>query len=322
MISIISDGSDSEWNQRLQNVGLGTIYQSREWGSIISSSGGKPIFLKFVDKYGRIVGQLLINEVSNDLKSGSIKKLLKKIPLYKKPLCKWTYGPAIFDASYSSEIYSALGDFLRSKNCRVSGWQHPLFIDGIKTLEKSFNLEPWGTFLIDLHKNKEDLYNSIEKRSGRKNIERSIERGVTVEEITEKNLVEYNELFNQYAKSAGKEETDFEHLSNWWHSLKPLGYSGFLARKDNVPVGGLLFSYFNRYIIEGGVARSEEDAKNMLYSQDLIKWKIIEWGIENKMDYYDLAGFNPKPLSKKEEGIFRYKRKWGGKQYDYWILKG
>lgn len=320
MISIISEDPDSEWNRRLENAGLGTIYQSMEWGKIISSLGWKPIFLKFVDSSGKIVGQLLISEITRDVRKGTVGKLIHKMPILKKTICKWTYGPVIFDSSFSSEIYSVLGNFLRSKNCKVSGWQHPLCIDGIKTLEKSFELEPWGTFLIDLHHNKEELFNNIEKRSGRKNIERSVERGVTIEEITEKNLEEYGIL--QSDKSEGEEKVDLEHLSNWWRTFKPLGYSGFLARKDGVPMGGLLFSYFNKYIIEGGVARSEVDTKNMLYSQDLIKWKIIEWGVDNKMNYYDLAGFNPKPTSKKEEGIYRYKRKWGGKQYDYWILKG
>jgi len=57
-----------------------------------------------------------------------------------------------------------------------------------------------------------------------------------------------------------------------------------------------------------------------LYSQDLIKWKIIEWGIENKMNWFDFAGANPKPQNQKEEGILRYKKKWGGKQYQYYII--
>jgi len=82
-----------------------------------------------------------------------------------------------------------------------------------------------------------------------------------------------------------------------------------------------LFSYFNNYIIEGAVARSNKDTLEKLYSQDLIKWKIIEWGIENNMKYYDLAGFNPDPKSEKEKGIMNYKKKWGGRKYDYWIIR-
>ncbi|RZD45866.1 MAG: hypothetical protein CXT78_04800 [Thaumarchaeota archaeon] len=57
-----------------------------------------------------------------------------------------------------------------------------------------------------------------------------------------------------------------------------------------------------------------------MYSQDLLKWSIIKWGINNNMKYYNLSGINPNPESKKEEGIFRYKKKWGGKQYTLWRL--
>ena len=75
-------------------------------------------------------------------------------------------------------------------------------------------------------------------------------------------------------------------------------------------------------LIEGGIVRSEVDAEKKLYSQDLIKWKIIEWGIENKMMYYDLAGYNPNPQDQKEAGIKRYKQKWGGVEHNYWKILG
>ena len=104
--------------------------------------------------------------------------------------------------------------------------------------------------------------------------------------------------------------------------MKPLGYTGFLARKEGKPIGGLLFSYFNKVIVEAGVARSKEDFSENLYSQDLIKWKIIQWGAENNMKYYDLAGYNPHPENEKEKGIKKYKAKWGGENRTYWIIRG
>lgn len=64
------------------------------------------------------------------------------------------------------------------------------------------------------------------------------------------------------------------------------------------------------------------DEKSKLYEQDLIKWKIIKWGSENGMNYYNLTGFNPNPQTTKEEGTLRYKKKWGGRRTDYWIIIG
>jgi len=321
MISIKEEKQpDSKWNDRLVESGLGTIYQTKEMATYFLKIDKNPIFLKFVDDKDRIVGQLLFTEASRFEKKGMAKHVLTRIPHLRKTLYTWSYGPVIFNSQLNSDIYSALHDYLLSKNCSVSGWTHPLLSEIPKTFEKNFQIKEWSTFLIDLEKPIDVLYNNIEKHNGRKNIERSKKRGVKIEEITDDSLLEYYHLRNQMREDAGIEKMEFPQLSEWWNLLKPIGYSGFLAKKDDTVVGGLLFSYFNGHIIEGGVARSLEDYKSRLYSQDLIKWKIIEWGHENKMKYYNLAGFNPHPQSKKEEGIKRYKTKWGGRRYDYWNI--
>jgi len=314
-----NDKPDPKWNDRLVESGLGTIYQaSRMSSSYIDYK--KPIFLTFVNEKGSIVGQLQLNEIPRFEKKGKKGDILKKIPRLKKKICKWAYGPIIFDTNFKSDIYIALGKFLTSRNFAVSGTQHPLSTEGISVLEKDFELKRWSTFLIDLTKSQNDLYRNIDKNSGRKNIERAIKRGVIIEEINEKNLHEFTELYYWYKEKRMAKNEEFDNMRKWWKIQQPLGYSGFLSKRNDFPLGGIMFSHFNKYIIEGGVSRSEKDTKMKLYSQDLMKWKIIEWGINNKMRYYDLAGFNPNPESKKEDGIFRYKKKWGGKRYDYYKI--
>ena len=126
---------------------------------------------------------------------------------------------------------------------------------------------------------------------------------------------------NKERQSTGIEIADKEQMYTWWKTFRPIGLSGFLAKKDEKLIGGMMFSFFNKYIIEGLVVRTSEDYLQKLYSQDLIKWKIIEWGVEHKMNYYDLAGANPVPVSKKENGILRYKKKWGGTKYNYHLIR-
>jgi len=319
MISIeTSDEADSLWNVNLLKTEFATIYQTKEWAEIILNLGRTPLFLKFVNNKGKIIGQLLINMTSRLARKGILQSFMQKIPISSTLLYSWSYGPIIFDEE--NNIYNELKDFLFTKKVRVSGTGHP-FHNIIPEKDKRFVIKNWSTFLIDLTKPKNELYDNIDKHSGRKNIERSINRGILVEEITEKSLAQYSEMVNAERKSVKGNLIDYEHLLKSWRLLKPLGYSGFLAKKDGIPIGGLLFSYLNGHIIEGGVARSVFDTKNKLYSQDLIKWKIIEWGIENNMKFYNLAGINPNPESKKEEGILRYKKKWGGTKYDYWIIR-
>ena len=42
----------------------------------------------------------------------------------------------------------------------------------------------------------------------------------------------------------------FKDFSYWWNLMKPLGLSGFLTRKNNEPIGGLLFSHINDIIFK------------------------------------------------------------------------
>ena len=314
-----SDKADTNWNTRLCNSGFGTIYQSKEYGRV-SKESNKP-FLKFVNENGNIVAQLVLNGYSKfENRIGMKAQILKRMPRLKKNFFQWSYGPIIFDTNYSDSVYSALGNFLLSKNAIIPGWQHAMCTDGISGLRNKFYLRKWSTYIIDLSKNKDEIYQNISKHSGRKNIDRSIRRGVEIEEIDDDNLQEYAEFYHSNKNLGISKKTNIESIFVWWNRWKPLGLSGFLAKKNDVPISGMLFSFFNKHIIEGGITISDMDRKENLYSQDLIKWKIIEWGLENKMKYYNLAGFNPVPKTEKEEGILRYKQKWGGKKFDFWWI--
>lgn len=331
MVSIdATDEPDPKWNERLIKAGLGTTSQIKEAASFLRLNNQKPVFLKFINSNGAIAGQLLLAEFSRfeslphrikpSKKRMLANKLLKNVPGITKKVYRWSYGPLIFDPESTSGIYSELGSFLIKSKNQVSGWEHPLSSSKAKSRLKKFQLVPWSTYLIDLSVSTDTLYQNLEKHSCRKNIERSKKRNVILEEINEKNLKEYFELRKQLKKLGGQ-KSEFNFFLKRWKMLKQFGQSGFLARWKDKPVGGLLFTYYSGYIIEAGVARAKEDYENNLYSQDQIRWEIIKWGIKNKMQYYDLAGFNPSSPSQKESGIQRYKKKWGGKKHDFFNIQ-
>ena len=312
MISIeVIEKPDSKWNERLLETGLGTIFQTEERWKLLTKFT-KPIILRFIDSKGSIVGQLLLDESQRFTSKNTKSKILKNIPVLKKKIFTWTYGPIIFDQSSSSDIFSALNNYLISEKAVPNGWSNPIYPGNPKSMEKKFQVIDWGTYLIDLTKSTDELYQNIEKNSGRKNIERSEKRGVEIEQITEETLDDFFDLVLESRNFSVDEEYERRVLHLRWNIFKPLGFSGFLAKKANTVIGGLLFSHVNGHIIEAGVARSVKDSKENLYSQDLIKWKIIEWGSKNNMKFFNLAGFNPNPKSEKEKGIQKYKKKWGG----------
>lgn len=318
MISIIEESkADDCWNDRMLKSGLGTIYQSKERADFLLKVNQKSLFLKFINEEKNIVGQLLVHLSPRFTNKGIKGKIFDKIPNVKKNKCNWAYGPIILSEKYNDEIFLALKKFFDSKKLAVDGWTHPMIKQYPNRLKNDFSIINWSTFTINLERDENEIFNNISKHSGRKNIERSKKRGVKIEEIDEDSLIEYFRLKNTTKLESGQEKTDFEPMMQRWKKFRNLGYSGFLARHEGNPIGGLLFSYVNKYILEIGVARSKFDTSNNLYSQDLIKWSIIEWGIKNKMKFYDLTGFNPNPTSEKEKGIARYKEKWGGERKDY-----
>lgn len=311
-----SETPDKNWNNRLLSNKSGTIFQTKEYSRYVETElNGIPRFVKFLNSDDEIVGQIMYGEFSRLKGNGKINHILQKA-LSKFKLIKWYYGPVIFDADCSSEITEEFQKFLLSKNCKIVGNESPLSSETLSNFRKPFTKQTWGTFLIDLSVDIENIWLNLDKHSARKNIERSQNRGVTIKEITFDDLKSYHELLNQTKKKTNS-ELDFSSTENLWRFLNPVGLTGFLAIHNENIIGGILVSAFNNYVNEWGVARSEYDTKNKLYSQDFLKWHIIKWGSANNFSYYDLSGVNPNAVSEKEKGIFRYKRKWGGKLIEF-----
>lgn len=301
----------SDWNQYILKNKFGTIHNTIEYAKYSSNEEYTPRFLRIIDSKGNIVLQNILYEYKHH--SSKLPKIIGKIAKKFDIRYKWHYGPI----SDSNEAVEYFFNYLKKENKKFYGISHPL----AKFENINIKKQRWATFLIDLKKSKDEIFQKTDKKSVRKNIERSIEREVKIEKINTSNLHEYLEIFNQNKVDSDREKSTENQIKEFWRILTPIGFSGFLARKDGICLGGMFFSFFNKYMNEWGVARSNLDYQEKLYSQDLIKWKIIEWGIENNMNWYDLSGFNPSPKNSKEEGILQYKKKWGGEEFEQWIFK-
>lgn len=317
MISIeINSEPDNNWNKRMLEHKIGTFSQTKEFALSRKLMGHKPFFLKFFNNSGKIIGQLLFVINSKSAKNGKIKKFLKS-KIIKTENCRWVYGPVVFDPNFNDEISSLLKDYFYKKKIYLWGSEPPLNANMLKNFGTNYNLQPWATFLINLKLEKNEIWNKMNKKSVQKNIERSIQRNVVVKEITDSDVLKYEKL-KQEMKKDQNNTTEFK---KHWKIFQPSGYTGFLAYKEEIPIGGIMVSSFNGYINEFGIVRTKQDKEEKLYSQDLLKWKIIEWGLQKNFNFYDLSGVNPLPTNQKEDGIFRYKEKWGGELIKYNIVK-
>jgi len=329
MISIdVVEKPDPQWNERLKNSPDGTIYQTKEYGSYLQSRlKAKPIYLKFYEK-DEIVSQLLIfqthkgsKKISKWFGRGHIYSFALRTSLLPKYIY-WTFGPVIFNKHYQKEILETLGNFLAKQKVKFSGSSHPLQSEYIFPSKFNFIKEQQSTFIIDLKEGLEKILKKTHKNSVQKNIKRSEERGVTITEINSKqDIMVYYQLQKDFRIQNKMTPYLKNDITEGFSLLQPLGYVGFLAWHQKNPIGAISFSFFNGYIHESGIARSRIDTEKNLYSQDLLRWKIIEWGVKNNCRYYDLSGVKYNNRSMKEEGIFRNKKKWGGVQYNYWMFR-
>jgi hypothetical protein len=331
MISLtMDDMADPLWNKRLLSSQLGTLYQTKEYAQYLELRLKiKPIFLKFINEKGSIIGQLLVfqtfkgkTRIESSFGRGIISNNLSKIAKFLPKHIRWAYGPVIFEKSYEIEIAEHFGNWLKSIKGSFQGHSHPLDLQFDFPSQLNFNKEKTTTFIIDLKEDLELIFKNTDKNSVQKNIKRSEDRGVNITSIKSKqDLVTYYELQKSYREENKLISYQFDDMFEGFNLLSPLGYEGFIAWIDKIPIGSISFSTFNGYINESGIARTKLDTTKKLYSQDLLRWKIIEWGKENNCNYYDLSGVKPDSKNPKDEGIYRNKKKWGGKQYDYWFFK-
>lgn len=324
MISIeILKEPDSNWNNRLFESPAGTVHNTKNYALSINTQIDLPVeptFLLFRDNKGNIIAQLAITTYPRFHKKKYAKNILNMMPVLKKKVYRWSYGPVIFNPNFTDEVCGRLQDFLISKNCRISGSEHPLLPNSLKNMRNPFKLTNWATYLIDLSEDKKVIWNKMDKHSVRKNIERTENRGVYVRQMQRSDLELYRKLRIEKDLKLGYDILALSTVQKTWDTLKDVGWTGFMAFKEDEPVGAIMITSFNGYINEWGIARADHHFIPKIYPQDLLKWKIIEWGTEKDFRFYDLTGTRPIPINKKEEGILQYKKKWGGKMINYNLI--
>ena len=241
-----SETPDKNWNNRLLSNKSGTIFQTKEYSRYVETElNGIPRFVKFLNSDDEIVGQIMYGEFSRLKGNGKINHILQKA-LSKFKLIKWYYGPVIFDADCSSEITEEFQKFLLSKNCKIVGNESPLSSETLSNFRKPFTKQTWGTFLIDLSVDIENIWLNLDKHSARKNVKRSRERNITVREMTKKDLSLYYSMYVNYGKT--HPDVTLTFLEKQWDILNPIGYSGFIAFENDFPIGAIRVSSFNGYI--------------------------------------------------------------------------
>jgi len=326
-VHIRSEVDQAEWNQALEKSEYGTIYQTTYYAdSIRDITKEQPIFIT-VEDHGKILGQLLLFKTCRfhgrvyDKPLGSllIKFLMKTSPLY-----HWHFGPVTLCKEKESEAYSKILNGVR-KLAKDEGTDissshpHPLNDRTECFGAVGFESREAATFVIDLTKDITQLWLGLEKHSARKNVERAAERGVAIEAVEDEDgFFEYFNVLNETRIREQVKPYHYTHAYKQWRMLQQRNViKCFVAKREERTLAGIMISTFNGYLNEWGAGQSSYAIENKLYANDMLKWHIIKWGHEQGHRYYDLTGVNPNPQTPKEQGIYRFKAKWGGRLVAY-----
>ena len=210
---------------------------------------------------------------------------------------------------------------------------HPYYVSGtsFSKLEiDGFNIKESGTFILDLNKTREELWQKMDY-SLRKQIKKGERLDLVVKRVENiQELKNYYDLLKSSRKRVGFRTLPFSIFKKQWGCLyREIAscYEVFACynQSGELLAGlGLIINPDSGQCMEVAVARAEKAAK--LPAGDFLKWNMIKWIKNQGLKYFDLAGVNskirtsgvretPDVQTLKEINIYRYKAKWGGDFY-------
>ncbi len=318
---------EKEWDDNIKQTKSSTAFQSaRNFIPYQQAFNSKPIFLTTTDSKGKILLQLsaVIHENVDVESEGLFQRFFSKIKTGK--ILYWNYGPIIHEhENHNIILENALEKIdqiaLNEGISTIKGGS-PIFKKS--TWEQSFKkfdyaLQPWDTWVTDLQQNEDILYKSLHNKT-RYDVRKGEKNNLSFE------IVNTRETLDDWMKikfsNRKNKDSIFKRLEKFndstWDILYKSGLEKmYLTRKDNEIVGGIANKLFNNNAVQHSIINS---TKTKLQGGSFLTWNTIKWSLENNFISYDMGGANPSPISKKEEGIQRFKSKWAGTYYRYFLF--
>jgi len=315
------------WDELIKSAqNEANICQSRYWASVIEIlDNASPYLLQIKDSKNFVSAQALI------LKRYQYDRDRQR-KLFPLPYLECLDGPVVFDHDRAKEsIRLILKHVLRLAkrnlathiNLIPSHMSRYASDEGIANLYQEFGFEAkkWATYLVDLTKEEEELFKLI-SHAARKCIKKCQREGLKVV-----SLKSYEEFEERYWQPYVKAEAYFGRKANrarkeLWDEDKENYYHYYIAedqqRETLAVLGMYIFNGIATEIASGLMPHAHEQK---IPAQDLIHWEMMLEAKRLGAHTFDLAGVNPNPQAPKEEGIKRFKEKWGGRYVEYYAYR-
>lgn len=306
---IIDSINKEKWSDFVYNHPQGNIFQTPEMAEVYKRTKNfEPISLAVVGSNSEILALLqavVIRETKGPLGSFSARSFIQG-------------GPLFFKDEGGLEAVSVLMkeyDKIARKYALYSEIRNAHDTSQFKSLfEKlGYNFEGHLNFLVNLTKPKEDLWSNLSK-SRRRFIRKAREKGVTVEEIKDHNLIlSFYGLLQRTYKNAKMPLADISLIESAFDILIPKNLLKFyMAKYKDEYIGGIMCPIYKGVITEWFVTGSRAHSK--LYPSEMVTWHPIEWGSENGYHIFDFLGAGKPDV---EYGVREFKRQFGGKLVNF-----
>ncbi len=297
-----------------------SFFQSSSWGEYLERRQGYRAFYCYRKSGGLIKGTLLAYLAPVE---SAVAKLFKLNKLY------WHQGPLLADTADFDTANALLNTLFNAAGGPLLVSGSPPYIDQKEVgelypgLSVNFKLKikKWATYLVDLSGGEEKAWLNL-RPDARRLVNRMKETGYEVKSIDRNNLEKYLDLLRRYRESAGLAMPPFhpteellEQLGDDAVLLPGVFIDGRLCAVTPVLCHGDTCSFFGA-AQEPGLQGQQRSISYLLH------WNNLETACRLKLKRYDLAGVAHTPDTPKEEGIKRFKGKWGGEYVEYPMLEG
>ncbi|MFB0535605.1 MAG: lipid II:glycine glycyltransferase FemX [Anaerolineae bacterium] len=300
---------ESEWRRFVDEHPQGNIFHTPEMFQVFAQAAGhRPSLWAALDSRGRVLALLLPVQIT--LMGRPSSRLTSRAVVYGSVLCvpsaKGREALVMLLQAYQRSVKGRYL-FTELRNLSDLGNLQPVLNESGFTYEQHLN------FLIDLDQPEETIWRNISK-SGRQSVRTSRNKGVIIEEATDRQQVAiaYQLLQKVYTQVQVPlaSPTLFEAA---FDILVPRGmFKILLARVDEHHIGTCVLLMHNERIIDW-YASSDRAFSSYCPSESLI-WHTLQWGKEHGFHLFDFGGAG-KP--DEEYGVRDFKAKFGGQLVCY-----
>jgi len=156
-----------------------------------------------------------------------------------------------------------------------------------------YQAEPLYSYLLDISVGLSDLESNFSIQA-RRNIKKAEKDGMSIELGSKEGLlVLYDRLYGRYEEQERKIPISKDYLIDVFDKFNPKNLKVFIIwYQEDIISGGIKLCYNDRIIDWIGQPKTTVRTAN-----DYLHWGVMKWGIEHKLNYYEILGANTLSIS-------------------------